>query len=753
MAKPAKQSKGAKPAKSPTSGKHALVIVESPAKASTIKKFLGRNYKVVASVGHVMDLPKNELGVDVTNGFTPKYVVTRGKQKVITQIKKDAKNAEDIYLALDMDREGEAIAYHLSGLLSKVNGSIKRIIFNEITKSAIQEAIANPGDVDQRKVDAQQARRILDRLVGYQISPILWQIFYYGLSAGRVQTVGLRLVCEREAEIEAFVSEEYWTVEGTLLTQKGEEVPAKLTHIRGKKAELKSQDDVDPVLAALRKSQYRIDDVIKKQKKRNPQPPYITSTLQRDAARRLRFTPKKIMVLAQQLYEGIDLGNDERVGLVTYMRTDSVRISPEAVEHARSFIEDQFGGDYMPGKPRVYKQKKGAQDAHEAIRPTDVERTPESLKKYLSKDQLALYDLIWRRFVSSQMASAVYDTTEVIIGAGHHTLKANGRVMAFKGFLAVYDDSQNNGEADLPPMAKGDLLSLREIDGVQHFTEPPPRYSEATLIKELEDKGIGRPSTYASIVSIIQEREYVVKAEGKLTPTTLGKQVWLTLEGFFPDIFDTSFTALMEEELDKVEGGEDTWEKVVRDFYTPFKEALDHIDEKKEGIKSALQEESDIVCEKCGRKLIKKWGRNGQFLACPAYPECKFSRPLEGEAQTLGLDVKCPKCGGDLVAKVGRYGRFAACKNYPECKHTEAFPIGMPCPMDDCNGQVVEKVTRRGKRFYGCNKYPDCTFASWDKPVASSCPACDNSYVVEKTSTRRGTYLKCPACKEELSEE
>jgi DNA topoisomerase-1 len=729
--------------------KHSLVIVESPAKANTIKKFLGRKFKVIASVGHVMDLPKNELGVDVTDGFAPKYVVSRGKQKVLTQIKKDAKEADAVFLALDMDREGEAIAWHLEQQISKNQKNIKRIVFNEITKPAIKAAIENPGEVDQRKVDAQQARRILDRLVGYQISPVLWQIFYYGLSAGRVQTVGLRLVCEREDEILAFKPEEYWTVESTLLTKKKEEVPAKLTHIGAKKADLKKKEQVDPVLEDLRKSDYLVSDVAKKERKRNPQPPYITSTLQRDAAGRIRFSPKKIMMLAQQLYEGIDLGDEERVGLISYMRTDSVRIAPQAVDGVRGFIKETYGEEFVPGKPRTYKQKKGAQDAHEAIRPTDVLRTPESVKKHLTKDQYAVYELIWRRFVASQMESARYDTTEVTIDAGKYKLRATGRVMTFRGFLSVYDET-NDEKTELPPLSVGDKLDLKEIDGTQHFTEPPPRYSEASLIKELEDKGIGRPSTYASIVSIIQDRDYALKEEGRLRPTTLGRQVWLTLEGFFPDIFDTSFTALMEEELDKVEGGEDTWQEVVQDFYAPFKEALDHIDEKKDRIKSELQEETDIVCEKCGRKLIKKWGRNGQFLACPAYPECKFSRPLEGEDGPAKLDMECPKCGGDMIAKVGRYGRFAACKNYPDCKHTEAFPIGMDCPR--CKGHVVEKVTRRGKRFYGCNKYPDCDFASWDKPILSPCPLCQNPYVVEKTSAKRGNFLKCPECKEEIPE-
>jgi DNA topoisomerase-1 len=729
--------------------KSSLVIVESPAKANTIKKFLGRGYKVIASVGHVMDLPKNRLGVDLDDGFAPEYVVPKGKKKLLDQIKKDAKAADQVYLALDMDREGEAIAWHLANSIK--HDDVKRIIFNEITKAAIREAINHPTVVDQDKVDAQQARRILDRIVGYQISPVLWQIFYYGLSAGRVQTVGLRLVCERENEIEAFKPQEYWTVEGILITGDGKDLPVKLAWKNGKKINLENKKQTDEVLGDLKSSPYEVASVIKKERKRNPQPPYITSTMQRDAARRLRFSAKKIMMLAQQLYEGIDL-NGDRVGLITYMRTDSVRIADQARDHAREYVEGEFGKEYLPAKPRVYKTKDKAQDAHEAIRPTDVTRTPESVKQYLSKDQFALYELVWKRFLASQMESARYDTTEINVAAGVYTLRATGRVMTFPGFLTVYEEKLNGDGDELPPVSEGETLGLGNIDGIQHFTEPPPRYSEATLIKDLEDKGIGRPSTYANIVSIIQDREYVVKEDGKLMPTTLGRQVWITLEKFFPALFDTSFTALMEQELDKVEGGEYAWQAVVKDFYTPFKELLDHIDEKKEGVKKELQEEVDLECEKCGRKLIKKWGRNGQFLACPAYPECRFSRPLEEEAQSIHLEGKCPKCESRLVLKTGRYGRFAACESYPDCKHTESYQIGMDCPKEGCSGRVVEKVTRRGKLFYGCSKYPDCDWASWDKPVPQACTACNHPYVVQKTSKTRGSYLKCPECKEELAE-
>jgi DNA topoisomerase-1 len=729
----------------------SLVIVESPAKANTIKKFLGKGYKVVASVGHVMDLPKNRLGVDLDDGFAPEYVVPTGKKKLLDQIKRDAKASSDVLLALDMDREGEAIAWHLKNYIAPVQTNIKRIIFNEITKSAIQDAVKDPTSVDQNKVDAQQARRILDRLVGYQISPILWQIFYYGLSAGRVQTVGLRLVCERENEIEAFAPQEYWTVEGFLLTEDGAELPVKLALKDGKKLELGNESQTHEALEAIRKSDFTVESVVKKERRRNPQPPYITSTMQRDAARRLRFSAKKIMMLAQQLYEGVDV-NGDRVGLITYMRTDSVRVSDQARSQTRDYVEGNFGKEYLPHKPRTHKSKGRAQDAHEAIRPTDVTRTPESVKKSLTKDQYGLYELIWRRFVASEMESARYDTTEVNVAAGPYTMRANGRVMTFPGFLRVYDENANGESAELPPVEEGDALHLGSIEGIQHFTEPPPRYTEATLIKVLEDKGIGRPSTYANIVSIIQDREYVVKEEGKLMPTALGQQVWLTLERFFPELFDTSFTALMEQELDKVEGGDYAWQRVVKDFYDPFKESLDHIDEKKEGLKKKLQEEVDITCDKCGRKLIKKWGRNGQFLACPGYPECRFSRPLEEEAQKIHVEGRCPKCNSRLVLKTGRYGRFAACERYPDCKYTESYQIGLDCPKDGCTGRVVEKVTRRGKVFYGCSRYPDCDWASWDKPVPSQCPVCGNPYLVQKTSKTRGDYLKCPRCKEELAE-
>ena len=740
---------------------NALVIVESPAKANTIKKFLGKGYKVVASVGHVMDLPTNRLGVDLDNGFSPEYVVSRGKKKILDQIKKDAKEADLVYLALDMDREGEAIAWHIREYIRPVQKNVKRIIFNEITKPAIKSAIEDPMDVDMMKVDAQQARRILDRLVGYKISPILWQIFYYGLSAGRVQTVGLRLVCEREAEIEAFVAEEYWTIEGVLITPAGGELPVKLIEKNGEKIELKNQKDSDAALAGLKGASYVVTSVEKKERKRNPQPPYITSTMQRDAARRLRFSSKKIMMLAQQLYEGVDLGNGDRVGLITYMRTDSVRVADQAKETARDYIVKTWGEDYSPEKARAYKTNAKAQDAHEAIRPSDVERTPESLKASLTKDQYALYDLIWRRFLASQMESARYDTTEVLVGAGAYTLKANGRVMTFPGFLAVYEESLGDEGGELPPVNEKDALELKSIDGIQHFTEPPPRYTEATLIKDLEDKGIGRPSTYANIVSIIQDREYVEKEEGRLRPTTLGRQVWKTLERFFPELFDTSFTAQMEQELDKVEGGEFKWQRVVGDFYTPFKESLEHIDEKKSGLKGELQEETDVKCEKCGRLLIKKWGRNGQFLACPAYPECKFSRPIADPSANVQVEGACPKCGSQLVAKSGRYGRFVACVRYPECKHTEAFPIGMPCPREGCGGKIVEKRTQRGKTFYGCSNYrapkegqpPGCDWASWDKPVAESCSNCGSPYMVHKSSKTRGDFLKCPKCKEEMASE
>jgi DNA topoisomerase-1 len=728
----------------------SLVIVESPAKAKTIKKYLGRGYDVKASIGHVIDLPKSELGVDVDNGFEPKYVTIKGKLKVLRELKQAGKAADQVLLATDLDREGEAIAWHLKNELESVQPNVRRIIFNEITKRAIQEAVERPGDVDQNKVDAQQARRILDRLVGYMVSPLLWKVFYYGLSAGRVQSVALRLICEREREIRAFVPEEFWSITAELAA-KGQPFEAKLRTWKGEKLELHDQAATDAVLAALAGAAWRVAEVESKEKRRNPYPPYITSTMQQDAARRLRFSAKKTMMLAQQLYEGIELGPEGPVGLITYMRTDSTRISDMARQEGIEHVIRSLGEEYIPETERKFKVGKGAQDAHEAIRATSVDRTPESVKRFLTPDQFALYDLVWRRYVASLMSSAVYQTVTADIAAGDGVFRANGSQLKFDGYLRIYPDvrEKEDGEGVLPPLAEGQIVELLQIVPRQHFTEPPPRYTEASLIKELEERGIGRPSTYATIVSTIQEREYVLKEGGRFAPTSLGEEVWQTLEKSFPDIFETDFTARMESELDKVETGEDGWRQVVEAFYRPFSRDLETI---QSDPKALLQTSTDsgVICEKCGSTMIKKWGRNGPFLACPKYPECRNTKSVDGESSVVKLDKICPKCGGQMVKKNGRYGEFGACENYPTCKHTEPLSIGVNCPTEGCTGYLTKKRSGRGKIFYGCSRYPECKFAAWDKPTGEKCSACGQGYLVEKNTKAKGIFKKCPTCKEEF---
>jgi len=729
----------------------SLVIVESPAKAKTIKKYLGKDFDVRASIGHVIDLPKSELGVDIENGFEPKYVTIKGKTKVLKELKTAGKNVDQVLLATDLDREGEAIAWHLQNHLRDVQPNVRRIIFNEITKRAIQEAVRQPGDVDQRKVDAQQARRILDRLVGYKVSPLLWKVFYYGLSAGRVQSVALRLICEREREIAAFVPVEFWSLTAQL-TADGKPFEAKLRSWKGDKVELGSRADVDAVLAALAKARWTVGEVERKEKRRNPYPPFITSTMQQDAARRLRFSAKKTMMLAQQLYEGVELGAEGPVGLITYMRTDSTRISDLARQEGIEHIVRSLGEDYVPETERKFKVGKAAQDAHEAIRPTTVAQRPEDVKRFLSPDQFALYDLVWRRFVASLMSSAVYQVTSADILAADTVFRATGSTLEFDGYLRVYPDvrEKEEGEGVLPPLVPKQALELVQLVPRQHFTEPPPRYTEASLIRELEERGIGRPSTYATIVSTIQEREYVAKEGGRFAPTKLGGEVWEALDKTFPDIFETDFTARMETELDKVETGEDDWRQVVAHFYLPFSKDLETLERDPESLQRLVQGRTEIVCEKCGATMIKKWGRNGPFLACPNYPECKNTKSVDGESAIVKLDKKCPKCGGEMLKKNGRYGEFGACENYPECKHTEPLSIGVNCPQDGCGGYLTKKRSGRGKIFYGCSRYPECKFAAWDKPTGERCSACQQGFLVEKNTKAKGIFKKCPLCKEEF---
>lgn len=732
----------------------SLLIVESPAKARTIKKYLGKEFNVLASVGHVKDLPKSTLGVDIENNFAPQYDVIKGKGNIIKNIKKEAKAAEKVFLAPDPDREGEAIAWHIASEI-KEKDKVSRVLFNEITRRGIEEAIKHPLPLNNDKFEAQQARRILDRLVGYQISPLLWDKVRRGLSAGRVQSVAVRVICEREMQIKAFVPQEYWSVTALLEGKNPPPVEAKLLKVDNKKAELKSCEETDQLLDSIKGAKFIIKNINKKERKKNPSPPFITSTLQQDAARKLGFSAKKTMMLAQRLYEGLDFGDQGPVGLITYMRTDSTRTADEALLEVRNYISQKYGSDYLPKAPRQYKSSKSAQDAHEAIRPTSMNNTPEMAKKYLEKDQYRLYELIWNRFVASQTCPAVIDQTSIDIEAGRAIFRTTGSVIRFPGFMTIYTegkDQEDGSEKDkiLPVFSEGELLKLIEITPKQHFTEPPPRFSEATLVKELEDKGIGRPSTYAAIISNIQDREYVRLDNKRFFPTELGMLVTGLLVDNFPDIMNVEFTARMEDKLDEIEEGKADWLKAMKLFYEDFKKALDAA---KVTMRDVKREEipTDIACEKCGTNMVIKWGKMGEFLACPNYPECKnthnFTRDEEGNIKVVieeleFTDELCPQCGKQMVIRRGRFGRFLACSAYPDCKGTKPFTLGIKCPQ--CGkGEVSEKRSRKGKIFYGCTEYPKCSFATWDKPLAEKCPLCGAAFLVEKESKKEGNIIKC----------
>jgi DNA topoisomerase-1 len=792
--------------------KKSLVIVESPAKANTINKYLGKDFVVKASLGHVKDLPKSKLGVDIEHDFEPVYDVIPGKEKVIKDLRSAAKSADRILLAADPDREGEAICQHLKEILDGSKAEVFRVLFNEITPKAIRAAVDNPGRINQHIVDAQQARRILDRLVGYQISPLLWDKVRRGISAGRVQTVALRLIVEREREILAFKPEEYWSIIAKLEGQEPPQFDARLAKFKGKTVEVKTQAEADRVLSVVRNSDFLVESVVTKEKKRNPVPPFTTSKLQQDAARRLRFTVKKTMMLAQRLYEGIELGEEGRIGLITYMRTDSTRISDDAMQMVRSYVSDVYGGPYLPDKPVIYRSKKDAQDAHEAIRPTFVGRRPDDIKQYLSEDELKLYRLIWTRFVASQMNPAVYDQTTVEISAKDYLFRASGRVMKFDGFLAVYEESKDedakplepDDEQDitLPALKQGEKVRLIDITPRQHFTEPPPRYTEASLVKTLEEKGIGRPSTYATILTTIQDREYVTKDQGKFRPTELGTVVTEMLVKHFEDIFDVQYTARMEEELDEVEDGKMTWVEALEEFYKKFQKDLKQASKNMENLKKQ-EIPTDEVCEKCGSKMVIKWGQFGRFMACSAYPECKNTKEIateetakeggEGSAESsepepcencgkpmalkrgrfgqflactgypeckttrkiaagskaprkpdVPLDETCPQCGqAKLMLREGRFGEFISCGNYPKCKYIKPKTVGVPCPKPGCGGELIERRSKRGKVFYGCLKYPDCDFVLWNKPVPEPCPQCGAPFLLEKSTKREGLVRYC----------
>ncbi len=759
-----------------TARKGALVVVESPAKARTINKYLGSGYTVKASVGHIKDLPKSKLGVDVDDGFQPDYVVIRDKKKVITDIRKAAKSAERVYLAPDPDREGEAIAWHIAEELKGVNDNVHRVLFNEITKKGITQALEHPGEVNLAKTEAQQARRVLDRLVGYQISPLLWKKVRRGLSAGRVQSVAVRIIVEREQEIAAFVPEEYWTVEADCEGKEPPPFSARVSQWDGEKADPKTQADAQTIVDELSAGEAVVAKVEKKQRRRKAPPPFITSKLQQDASRKLRFTAKRTMALAQRLYEGLDLGDEGPVGLITYMRTDSLRLSDDALADARSFIKDKYGDDYLPAEPIVYKNKKSAQDAHEAIRPTTSKYDPETVERLLKESGnpeagplLKLYTLIWNRFIASQMNPAVYDQTAVDIARGRATLRATGQIMRFPGFTAVYSESQTDDAAAekkadsdklLPPLEEGDVIVLVEIKPEQHFTQPPPRFTEASLVKELEEDGIGRPSTYASILSTIVDRGYVEKQEGRFFPTELGTLVNELLVEAFPDILNAAFTAQMEEGLDKVEEGETEWQKLLGDFYKPFKVDLEKAETTMRDVK---REEipTEHECEKCGSPMVIKWGRNGSFLACKGYPECRNTKEIirhgDGTVEIVPeptTDEVCEACEAPMKVKRGRFGSFLACSRYPDCKTTKAISLGVDCPKDDCSGFLAEKRSRRGKVFYGCSNYAKtgCDFVTWDRPVPNECPQCEAKFVVRREN-RKGTTIRCLSCDYKSTEE
>ena len=781
-----------------------LVIVESPAKAKTIGKYLGKNYTVKASLGHVKDLPKKNLSVDVEHDFKPVYEVIEGKKKLIAELKTAAKGSDAVYLAADPDREGEAICFHLQEELQDGKKSLKffRVMFNEITKSAIQKAFEKPLQVNLHLVDAQQARRILDRLVGYKISPLLWDKVRRGLSAGRVQTVALRLIVDREREIKAFIKREYWSIDVNLAAKKPPQLSAHLAKKNDENLEIANQAEADAIVSTLDGTNYVVKSVTNREKKRNPVPPFITSTLQQESARKLRFSVKRTMMLAQKLYEGVELGKDEgAVGLISYMRTDSTRVSADALEEVRGMIAERYGVDYRPEKPNFYKSKKDAQDAHEAIRPTSALRTPESVASFLAEDEAKLYALIWQRFVASQMTPAVFDQTTIDVDAkgkdgADYIFRATGSVEKFNGFLRVYkegkdakDEDDEEEKSKLPVVTQGEVLKFKTILPEQHFTEPPPRFTEATLVKELEADGVGRPSTYASILSTIQDREYVRKDGGKFTPTELGMVVTDLLLESFDDLFDTSYTARMEEELDSIEEGKLDWRTAMSDFYQRFEKDLEHAATHMTDIKR-MERPTDFICEKCGKPMVIKWGKHGsfiactgypdctntreiaeegateqdeavycdncgrpmvlkkgrfgQFLACSGYPDCKTTKQL-GEAQKpkdVPLDEDCPQCGGKLVKKYGRFGEFVACGNYPKCKYVKQKTIGVKCP--NCSeGEIIERRSKRGKTFYGCNRYPECEFVAWGKPIAEKCPDCGGGYLIEKY-LKSGAFAQCP---------
>ena len=728
-------------------GKH-LVVVESPAKAKTIERILGPDYKVMASMGHLRDLPKRTMGVDIENGFTPEYVNSTDRANVIKDLQKAANQCCDILLATDPDREGEAISWHLSKLLD-VNPEDKvRIAFHEITPPAIREAIRDPEPIDLDRVDAQQARRVLDRLVGYKLSPWLWRQVYRGLSAGRVQSVATRLICEREEEIRAFVPVEYWSIEAMYKTEKNESFKAKLTQIDGKDAELHNGEETDAAVKGIEGKEAEVTAVTKSRKQRKTKPPYTTSTMQQDAVNKLNFSSKKTMMLAQNLYEGVEIPGHGHVGLITYMRTDSTRISDEMIKQVRPYISETYGEDYLPAKPNVFSKSKEAQDAHEAIRPTSLSFPPSALTGILSRDQLRLYTLIWNRFIASQMAPQIQQSTSATLQCGIYTLKATGVHVLFDGFTIMQPSKKKDSEESdfLPPLKKGDIVKNTKVNGEQHFTAPPPRYTEASLIKTLEEKGIGRPSTYAPILDTIQKRRYVTKENKQFVPTEVGFKVTELLKKYFEGIINVDFTANLENWLDKIAEGKATYKKVMTDFYKVFAAELESANVEAEKDKKENQEVSDVTCEKCGAKMIVKMGRYGKYLACPNYPNCKNIKPYSlAEGPEEVSDVKCDACGTLMVYRTGPYGRYLKC---PSCGANKAIVIdtGIVCPK--CHeGHMVQRRSHRGRIFYGCSRYPKCDMALWNEPINQFCETC-GAIMTKKTYKTGKEVISCsnPDC-------
>lgn len=728
-------------------GKH-LVVVESPAKAKTIERILGPDYKVMASMGHLRDLPKRTMGVDIENGFAPEYVNSTDRANVIKDLQKAANQCCDILLATDPDREGEAISWHLSKLLD-VNPEDKvRIAFHEITPPAIREAIRDPEPIDLDRVDAQQARRVLDRLVGYKLSPWLWRQVYRGLSAGRVQSVATRLICEREEEIRAFVPVEYWSIEAMYKTEKKESFKAKLTQIDGKDAELHNGEETDTAVKGIEGKEAEVTAVTKSRKQRKTKPPYTTSTMQQAAVNKLNFSSKKTMMLAQNLYEGVEIPGHGHVGLITYMRTDSTRISDEMIKQVRPYISETYGEDYLPAKPNVFSKSKEAQDAHEAIRPTSLSFPPSALTGILSRDQLRLYTLIWNRFIASQMAPQIQQSTSATLQCGIYTLKATGVHVLFDGFTIMQPSKKKDSEESdfLPPLKKGDIVKNTKVNGEQHFTAPPPRYTEASLIKTLEEKGIGRPSTYAPILDTIQKRRYVTKENKQFVPTEVGFKVTELLKKYFEGIINVDFTANLENWLDKIAEGKATYKKVMTDFYKVFADELESANVEAEKDKKENQEVSDVTCEKCGAKMIVKMGRYGKYLACPNYPNCKNIKPYSlAEGPEEVSDVKCDACGTLMVYRTGPYGRYLKC---PSCGANKAIVIdtGIVCPK--CHeGHMVQRRSHRGRIFYGCSRYPKCDMALWNEPINQFCETC-GAIMTKKTYKTGKEVISCsnPDC-------